>query len=240
MTDKTIGIFGWKVTENNFGVSIPYLSFAELFGEVKIIGLGDAIDTSLDLLIVPGGPDVNPLRYHAIPDYYTSRPDPIKEYQDTVLLPQYIAAGVPVFGICRGMQTLAVLYGASLIQNMYHETNDTDRGKTVHEIGLEPNFINKIEDCNGRVFKVNSMHHQCISQINFPTTLEIVAKYYNNKKNYFASIEVIKHKSLPIWGVQYHPEELGFDNLSYNIIKNILRSRERVSHFVEHKELKVK
>jgi len=221
---KMIGIFGWKTSEASYGVTIPYLQYAGQFGDVKILGIDEAINPDLDLLIVPGGSDIDPGRYKAVPDYYTSKSDPIKEYQDTIVLPQYIDMGIPIFGICRGMQTLAVHFGATLIQNMYHETNEHDRDELIHDIDIIKEGFSIHEKIS-----VNSLHHQCVSYIDFPDCLEVVGVYISKKKNdkkYHNSIEVIKHRELPIWGVQYHPEELSYDPLGDKIINELLNYKE--------------
>lgn len=223
MANKLIGIFGWKVTENSYGVTLPYLQFAEQYGDVKILGINRSIDPDLDLVIVPGGADVNPNRYGATPNYYTGKSDPIKEYQDTAILPEYIALEIPIFGICRGMQTLAVHFGAKLVQHMYHETNESDRDDLVHNVEIITN------DLTTKYLAVNSMHHQCVSSIDFPDCLEIVGVYSGKNKNvkkYKPSIEIIRHRELPIWGVQYHPEELSYDPVSDEIITKLLTNKE--------------
>jgi len=224
MSNKIIGIFGWKVTETSYGVTIPYLQYANQFGDVRILGIDEPPNVDLDLLIIPGGADINPNRYKAIPDYYTGKSDPIKEYQDTVILPEYIEMGIPIFGICRGMQTIAVHFGAGLVQNMYHETNENDRSDLVHDVDIV-----KIDGFTAEKISVNSLHHQCVSYTDFPECLEIVGVYRSKKKNgpYRNSIEIIKHRTLPIWGVQYHPEELENDPFGDKIINELL-NHERV------------
>lgn len=223
---KIIGIPGWKTGENSFGCTIPYLDFGNEYGSVRILDIDD-FDAGLDLLILPGGPDVDPSRYGTKPHYLTSRPDPMKEYFDLFTLPKYIEAGIPVFGICRGMQSLAVHFGAILIQDMDHETNESDkRGSKVHELRMEDNpSASVIAKSIGKIHRVNSMHHQCVSGIGFPfDELDIIAgRPQDPKRHYPPCIEAIKHKTLPIFGVQYHPEELDNDNLSEYIMNNLLK-----------------
>lgn len=222
-----IGIPGWKVGENSFGVTLPYLEFFDKYGIVKILTLTEEINPSLDLLVIPGGADIDSLRYGAKPNFNNTRPDPIKEYFDVKILPKYIDNGIPVFGICRGVQTIAVLFGGTLIQDIqHHETNDPlDREKAVHNILITHNKVD-IELATqkgynrGKGVKVNSLHHQCISGKTLPSCLEIVATY-TGKSNY-VSIEALKHSTLPIMGVQYHPEEMGYDPLSDYMIKKLI------------------
>jgi len=229
MTRKPIiGIPGWKVGDNSFGVTLPYMEFFEQYGIVKVLTLTEEVDNSIDLLVIPGGSDIDPLRYGAKPNFNNTRPDPIKEYFDVKILPQYIKANVPIFGICRGIQTIAVLFGGVLIQHLYnHESNDSlDRAKAVHNMivtnhKLESELVNFKNGYNkGKGIKVNSLHHQCVSSKNLPDCLEVIATYVG-KSNY-VSIEAIKHSSLPIMAVQYHPEEMGFDVLSDYMIQSLI------------------
>lgn len=222
-----IGIPGWRIGDNSFGISIPYLEFFNQYGIVKVLTLANSIDESIDLLVIPGGVDVDPRRYGAVPSFETSKSDPIKEYFETVVLPQYIKHGTPVFGICRGIQTIAVLYGATLIQDIRnHKTNESlDRVASVHHLKLLNNefvtqFIKTLKDKN-ITLKVNSLHHQCVSGMNFPDTeFDVVAVY--NEKNGPYSIEAIAHKTLPIMAVQYHPEEMGWEKLSDFMIETLI------------------
>lgn len=224
MENKKIGIFGSKLEDDYYGISLPYMDFLLQYGDVRIITVGNDIDTNIDLLVIPGGADVDPRRYNHIPHIYTARPDPIKEYMDTVMLPKYIEAGIPVFGICRGCQSIAVLYGASLIQHMWHETNEKDRSDTVHEIDLNEPFWSQYKSIYGACkIRVNSMHHQCISTDNFPECLEIIGMYKGKNSNLYHP-EVIRHYTLPIYAVQYHPEELNYDPLSDYIINKLLKN----------------
>jgi gamma-glutamyl-gamma-aminobutyrate hydrolase PuuD len=225
-----IGIFGWKTGDNSYGCSIPYMQYLNGFGNVRVITPEEPIDERFDLIVVPGGVDVDPNRYGAIPNLWTSKPDPIKEYFDTVILPQYIKLGTSVYGVCRGIQSIAVLYGAQLVQHMYHETNGEDRNEAVHEIELcDTTFKTEFEEFHGKTTKieVNSMHHQCVSSYNFPDELEILGYYKapNFKKRYTSSIEVLRHRTLNIFAVQYHPEELIKADPLGDYILNLLLSK---------------
>jgi putative glutamine amidotransferase len=225
-SNPLIGIFGWKTSDGAYGCSLAYLQYANAFGDTRILTPDEPVDDRLDLLIVPGGADVDPARYNAMPHYLTGKPDPIKEYQDTVVLPKYIEIGVPVLGICRGCQSIAVLYGAKLVQHMHHETNIQERSDEVHSIMLRDTEFKRafIASHENRlpIIHVNSMHHQCVSSHQFPTELEILGMYAGKKHP--ESIEVFRHRTLPIFGIQYHPEELIKDPLGDYIVQTLIES----------------
>jgi len=225
-----IGIFGWKTGENSFGSAISYIEFFSQYGEVRIISPTEPIDDRFDLIVVPGGPDVDPNRYNAMPHFFTSKPDPIREYLDTKVLTQYIDLNIPVFGICRGLQSIAVLFGARLMQNMHHETSESmKRWDTVHELTLQDShFEERYKKGRPGRLKVNSLHHQCVSDTGFPDELEILARH--DGKGAHHAIEAIGHRVLPIYAVQYHPEELGFEYVSDCMIQELL---ERSPNYVE-------
>jgi gamma-glutamyl-gamma-aminobutyrate hydrolase PuuD len=225
---KIIGIPGWKVGDNSFGVTTPYLEFFSQYGVVKILTPEEEVNKDIDLLVLPGGADIDTNRYSSIPSLKTGRPDPIKEYFDINILPKYIENKIPVFGICRGMQSIAVMFGAKLVQHIInHETNDEDRSSRVHGLAfMNDGFKKELFRCyelpSQTSFKVNSLHHQCILSSSLPEHLNILA--VSKGKFSMSCVEVIMHSELPIAGVQYHPEELMNDIISEYLI-NLLISK---------------
>ena len=72
----------------------------------------------LDGLVVAGGPDVEPVRYGAEPDPRTGRPARARDAWELALIDAALAAGIPLLGICRGMQLLNVALGGTLVQHI--------------------------------------------------------------------------------------------------------------------------
>jgi putative glutamine amidotransferase len=71
----------------------------------------------LDGLVVSGGADVDPARYGAVPHPRTSGWRPDRDDWELALLDAAEDAGLPVLGVCRGMQLLAVHAGGALDQH---------------------------------------------------------------------------------------------------------------------------
>jgi len=100
---KKIGLVAWKTGENSFGATVPYLEFFSQFGTVELIMPNETeIRKDLDLMVLPGGPDVDPMRYLSEDEglsFQMGKQCPFRERFDTVLLPKYVEQRVPLFGI---------------------------------------------------------------------------------------------------------------------------------------------
>lgn len=220
MTKRTIriGIPAWKTGENSIGVTLAYVMLAEQFGEAVFLMPNHEPRFDLDLLMLPGGPDINPAMYGQKPSYMTGKPDLQKDYFDAFYLPKYINAGVPVFSICRGHQAIAVWAGGTLIQHMSHETNKAeDPYKCVHKINIDENaFPRWREFTNKPKIDVNSRHHQSVKEGSLPADMIIIARHDGDN-----SVEMIAHRTLPIVGIQGHPEDI-YDPDTCDFMNNIL------------------
>ncbi|WP_153175932.1 gamma-glutamyl-gamma-aminobutyrate hydrolase family protein, partial [Streptomyces sp. E2N171] len=72
----------------------------------------------LDGLVIAGGPDVEPVRYGAEPDPRTGPPARARDAWELALIRAALEQGVPLLGICRGMQLLNVALGGTLVQHI--------------------------------------------------------------------------------------------------------------------------
>jgi putative glutamine amidotransferase len=72
----------------------------------------------LDGLLISGGSDVNPSRYSAEPEPATTGWRDDRDVSEMALLDAADDIGLPVLGICRGMQLMAVTAGGSLLQHV--------------------------------------------------------------------------------------------------------------------------
>ncbi len=80
-------------------------------------GIEDAL-ARLDCLVLSGGGDIDPARYGAQrgPETASVRED--RDAAELALLETALAAGMPILGICRGMQLINVALGGSLHQHL--------------------------------------------------------------------------------------------------------------------------
>ena len=155
-----------------------------------------------DGLLLPGGWDVNPARYgkERIPE------ETIDDDLDAVQFPvleSFLKAGKPVLGICRGHQLLNVAFGGTLIQHIpgaEKHTSLPEGGDNVHAIRIRTDSF--LYPLYGAGCRVNSSHHQAIETPG--TELRVTALSEDGVA------EAVEHESLPVWGVQFHPERMCF------------------------------
>jgi anthranilate synthase/aminodeoxychorismate synthase-like glutamine amidotransferase len=116
---------------------------------------------------------------------------------------------VPVFGVCLGHQCIGHTFGADVVVNyrMMH-------GKTSM---IKHNGKDLFEDM-ANPFPATRYHSLVIKRDTLPDCLEVTAETEEGE------VMGIRHKELPIWGVQFHPESILTEN-GRQILKNFLKLR---------------
>ena len=100
-----IGIVGHMLPNgSSVGVNLPYLTYFTKFGNVIIVNpVATLVEENLDLLVIPGGPDVSTLRYlkgtNVKHSFFNQKADQAREWFDVNMLPKYIEKRIPIFGI---------------------------------------------------------------------------------------------------------------------------------------------
>ncbi len=154
-------------------------------------------------LLLSGGRDVSAERYGKT----NEKCSPVDQWRDELeffLLSEFVKAGKPVFGICRGIQVINIYFGGDLWQDLTSELG-TQHRDVVHPVTISEGSY--LERLFGNKIEVNSFHHQAIK--NLGNDLEPLAYSPQN------FVEAIKHKYLPIYGVQWHPERMtGWDRMT--------------------------
>lgn len=112
---------------------------------------------------------------------------------------------LPVLGICRGMQFINVFFDGKLV-NIKEAIKENNRHVAVnHRISItEPETIKIL----GKAVEVNSYHNQGLRINELSSRLKVFAQTSDG------IIEGIYHPSLPIAGIQWHPERKSPDEES--------------------------
>ena len=156
-----------------------------------------------DLVIFGGGSDVDPATYgeKKNPRTYSHSARDIGEKRDFKIA---LEKGIPMYGICRGIQFLCAMAGGKLIQHVNNH-GGSHRVSTFDELVIE----------------ANSMHHQMINPYGLPAgNYKILAWTPSRLSNTylgetdksitlpwdFKEIEAAYFPKINAMGVQYHPE----------------------------------
>lgn len=154
---------------------------------------------SCDALLLPGGGDITPA-FFGQKNTASKNIDTELDIIQLQALEQALRYRKPVLGICKGMQIINVFFGGTIIQHMkdaaLHQYRD---GDMLHDTVIVPgSFLHAIY---GTCLTVNSAHHQCLGRLGSGLTL---AQYAQPSP----TAEAICHETLPVYGVQWHPERL--------------------------------
>lgn len=216
---KIIGIPGYRYEMSSFGSGLNHLEYISSFGNARIIMPWEEF-VDVDMLYLPGGLDINPRSYGEVPSFKTSNTDVFKQFFYDERLPNYVGR-VPIFGVCLGMQQLAVYFGSKLTQDLKFHEQSSSRWGDAHKVIPTVRYLENKNVKNG--MNVNSHHHQCVTLSNLGKDL-ISTHLCDNFDNFQDPIvESFQHRTLPIAGVQWHPEEL-YDEYSTRIINRLLNN----------------
>ena len=162
---------------------------------------------ALDGLVLQGGADVSPLTYGEQPAKAAWAGDRVRDVYEIDLVRQFIAAGKPVLGICRGLQLINVAFGGSLYQDILEQ--HAHPAAHYHSDHYDQHFhsISFVEGSGLAAryhgvgaMRVNSIHHQAVRKLGKDLAVEALSIPDE-------IIEAIRwHGPGYVLGVQWHPE----------------------------------
>lgn len=161
---------------------------------------GAEIVENLDALIIAGGADVDAALYQQTPHETADKPRVVRDSSEIALYKKALELKKPFFGICRGMQIMAVASGGSLIQHLPEVSSLSHRPAPAQFSNHGARFAkgSLIADLLGTEMVVNSSHHQAVKD---PGSLKITGWAEDDT---IEALENPDHKF--VIGVQWHPE----------------------------------
>ena len=157
-------------------------------------------------LLLPGGPDIDPLLYGASPDP-TAGLDVCRPLDDLDLrlLNYALEQDMPVLAICRGMQVMNVAFGGQLIKDLPGHRAEQQDGKWVSKIHLtylSPGSKAAAIIGSAGFFRLNSRHHQGLREAQ--RSPRLMATAYDVEDGLVEGLESPEHSW--VIGLQCHPE----------------------------------
>jgi len=152
----------------------------------------------IDGLLLSGGGDIHAANFGQPLHEMATDVNTQRDEAEICLGRAAIARNMPIFGICRGMQMLNVLFGGDLVQHIDGHKQAEPRNVATHNVVLS----GKLAALLGvKSVRVNSIHHQVPDKIGHG--LEICAY---SEDGYVEAIWAADKDF--VLGVQWHPEEL--------------------------------
>lgn len=179
-------------------------AFLRLVSALGCPPLDDAFFADLDGLVLPGGPDPHPRRWGE-PVHPTTVIDEPRDELEYALLDGCLERGIPVLGVCRGLQVVNVALGGTLIQDLPPGAIDhrgpADRTILAHDLRVATGTRVATVYGTGRV-RVNTAHHQGVGVLGDG----LLASGWAED----GCVEAIEWADDEQWlvAVQYHPEDL--------------------------------
>jgi putative glutamine amidotransferase len=129
----------------------------------------DELLDRLDAVLLAGGEDIDPATYGASPHPRSGPSWPDRDRFELALTHRAIERGLPVLGICRGMQMLNVALGGTLHQHLPDVTGDERHRHTPgayadHDVRLEPGSL-AARAVGAERTAVKSSHHQGVAEL---------------------------------------------------------------------------
>lgn len=116
-------------------------------------------------LLLTGGGDVDPARYGRQRHASVDNVDPLRDETEILAVAEALRLGLPVFGICRGIQVLNVALGGTLIQDI--PTHFAPRAATHRDVdhGVRVEPASRLGALWPAEMTVNSKHHQAVETL---------------------------------------------------------------------------
>ena len=174
----------------------------------------------IDALVLGGGADIDPESQGAAAHPETVGTNPDRDEFEIALARGAVERGLPLLGVCRGMQILNVACGGTLDQHLPdrlgHEHHRPVPGAWAeHEVRVEPGSL-AAQAAGAERLTVKSHHHQGVDAIGDPLT----ASAWDAGDESVEAIESADGNF--VLGVLWHPEEDASDGVIPSLVSRAM------------------
>ena len=178
------------IGNNEAGAITTAAKFVEMGVDATVV-TGNFEISRYDGIIIPGGGDLDPARYGQT-NTASGNIDNILDERQIDAVKQCVAAGKPIFGICKGVQLINVVFGGTLNQSISGHMG------VWHTVSVSRSgWFSNIYSGSVRVL---SYHHQSIR--------DLADGFQADMRAGDGTIEAISNNEKHIYGVQFHPEQM--------------------------------
>ena len=147
------------------------------------------------------------------PDFLMISPGPCSPNEAGISMSviKHFAGKIPIFGVCLGHQSIAQVFGGDVVRAerlMHGKTSEMYHTDETIFKGLPNPFI------------ATRYHSLIVKKETLPSCFDITAWTSEDE------IMAIRHKELPIEGVQFHPESI-MTNVGKEILQNFIKTYKR-------------
>lgn len=205
----------WDEEKSRFHLGKAYVEAVEAGGGVPVplacigdSGNLDRLAKAIDGLVLSGGGDVDPVYFGEEPIPASEEIYPVRDAFELALAGMALASGIPLLGICRGMQVINIAAGGDIYQdigsqqgsNLIKHFQQAPRWHPTHQISVLPGTSLASILGSGPV-RVNSYHHQAVRKV--------APGFVVSARSADGVIEAVESPGhLFALGVQCHPEAM--------------------------------
>ena len=125
---------------------------------------------------------------------------------------EYFAGKIPILGICLGHQSIGQVFGGKVVR-----AKQVMHGKTSSVHHTDSSLFQSLPNPQ----LVTRYHSLVVEQASLPACLEVTA-WTEGCAGELDEIMGLKHKTLPIEGVQFHPESI-LTEAGHDLLANFLK-----------------
>jgi putative glutamine amidotransferase len=210
LTSRTIAVLIGRQPVERYSVHRGYVDALWAVGAVPLLvpaGAGASLDRCLDVvagvdaLLMTGGGDVDPAAYGEQAGALVQEVDADRDRVEIAMVLAARRRGIPVLGICRGIQLLAAALGGTLVADLPSAGFDghweeAEQCQPVHSVDADAGSLASMALAGA--IEVNSIHHQAVAD----PGPELTATAWGAD----GVIEAVEDDGA--LGVQWHPERL--------------------------------